>query len=160
LQCQKTKSLRIHLFKRKCGKGSLESDNSDGETYVRILSDVRDKKSNFSLHTPSARQQITIIFLVKTAKERGALQVCLVAPYLSYMRQDSIFNPGEGVTSNYFAHLVSGFVDSLITIDPHLHRIKSLSEIYSIPTKVSHAKSYFCMDKKKYCQSHLNWPRC
>jgi ribose-phosphate pyrophosphokinase len=85
--------------------------------------------------------------LSKTAKERGALQVCLVAPYLSYMRQDSIFNPGEGVTSNYFAHLVSGFVDSLITIDPHLHRIKSLSEIYSI--KVSHAANHISAWIKK-----------
>jgi ribose-phosphate pyrophosphokinase len=64
------------------------------------------------------------------------------------MRQDSIFNPGEGVTSNYFAHLVSGFVDSLITIDPH-HRIKSLSEIYSIPTKVSHAANHISAWIKK-----------
>jgi ribose-phosphate pyrophosphokinase len=30
----------------------------------------------------------------------------------------------------------------LITIDPHLHRIKSLSEIYNIPTKVTHAASH------------------
>jgi ribose-phosphate pyrophosphokinase len=62
------------------------------------------------------------------------------------MRQDSIFNPGEGVT-NYFAHLVSGF-DSLITIDPHLHRIKI--PIRNLQhTKVSHAANHISAWIKK-----------
>jgi ribose-phosphate pyrophosphokinase len=64
------------------------------------------------------------------------------------MRQDSIFNPGEGVTSNYFAHLVSGFVDSLITIDPHLHRIKSYPK-FTAPIKVSHAANHISAWIKK-----------
>src|SRR5690606_14279668 len=44
--------------------------------------------------------------------------------------------------SAYFAKLISGFADSLTTIDPHLHRRSSLSEIYSVPNKVIHAASH------------------
>ncbi|MGO4816868.1 ribose-phosphate pyrophosphokinase [Flavobacterium sp. W22_SRS_FP1] len=125
-------------------KGSLEMRQfPDGESYIRILSNVKDKKVILvcTLHQPDTKL-LPLYFLSKIAKELGAQHICLVAPYLSYMRQDNVFNPGEGVTSNYFASLLSGFIDSLITIDPHLHRIKSLSEIYDIPTKVTHAASH------------------
>jgi len=112
----------------------------DGESYVLILSDVKGKKVVLvcSLHQPDEKL-LPLYFLSNVAKELGAKCTCLVAPYLAYMRQDKIFHPGEGVTSNYFARLVSGFADSLVTVDPHLHRISSLGEIYSIPTKVVHA---------------------
>lgn len=125
-------------------KGSFELRQfPDGETYIRILSSVRNKTVVLvcTLHQPDAKL-LPLYFLSKTAKELGANTVFLVAPYLSYMRQDTIFNPGEAVTSTYFAHLVSSFVDFLITIDPHLHRRSSLSEIYTIPTKVAHAANH------------------
>jgi ribose-phosphate pyrophosphokinase len=57
------------------------------------------------------------------------------------MRQDTRFRPGEGVTSAYFASLLGGRIDWLVTMDPHLHRRKSLAEIYGIPTAVSPAGS-------------------
>lgn len=130
--------------KEKSEKGSLEMRQfPDGESYIRILSNVKDKKVILvcTLHQPDTKL-LPLYFLSKIAKELGAQHICLVAPYLSYMRQDTVFNPGEGVTSDYFASLLSGFIDSLITIDPHLHRIKSLSEIYDIPTKVTHAANH------------------
>ena len=55
------------------------------------------------------------------------------------MRQDKQFNPGESVSSRYFAELISHYFDRLITVDPHLHRYQSLDEIYSIPSVVLHA---------------------
>lgn len=115
----------------------------DGETYVRIDTDVRGKKAVLvcTLDRPEEKL-LPLYFLSKTAKDLGARCTCLVAPYLAYMRQDKRFKPGEGITSEYFASLISGFADSLITIDPHLHRRSSLSEIYSIPTTVSHASAH------------------
>lgn len=59
----------------------------------------------------------------------------LVAPYLAYMRQDQQFRPGEVVTSRMFAALVSRHVDWLVTVDPHLHRVHALDEIYAVPTR-------------------------
>ncbi|MAT54080.1 MAG: phosphoribosylpyrophosphate synthetase [Saprospirales bacterium] len=112
----------------------------DGESYVRILSDLTSQKVVLicTLDRPDAKL-LPLYFLSKIAKNSGARCTCLLSPYLAYMRQDKIFQPGEGVTSKYFAQILSGFADSLITVDPHLHRTSSLNKLYSIPTKVVHA---------------------
>jgi len=115
----------------------------DGESYTRILSDVRDKCVVIvcTLYQPDVKL-LPLYFLSQTAKALGAKCTCLVAPYLSYMRQDKQFHPGEGITSEYFGKLVSGFADTLTTVDPHLHRRKSLSEVYSIPSIIIHAADH------------------
>lgn len=112
----------------------------DGETYVQILSDVKGKRVVLvcTLHQPD-NKLLPLYFLSKTAMDLGADCTCLIAPYLAYMRQDKRFHQGEGITSNYFGSLISNFAETLVTVDPHLHRRSSLSEVYSIPTKVIHA---------------------
>lgn len=109
----------------------------DGETLVKILSDVQGQRVVIvcSLDRPDDKF-LPLYFICKTLKELGASHVTLVAPYLAYMRQDKRFHEGEAVTSDAFAILLSGFIDRLITVDPHLHRHHSLSEIYSVPTTV------------------------
>jgi ribose-phosphate pyrophosphokinase len=54
------------------------------------------------------------------------------------MRQDAVIQDGEAVTARSFAKIISRSFDWLVTIDPHLHRIHRLSEIYSIPARVLH----------------------
>lgn len=112
----------------------------DGETYIRIHSEVKGKRVIMvcTLNNPDEKL-LPLYFLSQTAKELGAACTCLVAPYLAYMRQDKQFKTGEGVTSTYFARFISNFADTLITIDPHLHRRQSMNEIYTIPCKVLHA---------------------
>ncbi len=112
----------------------------DGESYVRIDTPVtgRDVILLCTLDRPDDKL-LPLLFAAGTTKELGAARVGLVAPYLAYMRQDRRFQPGEAVTSHCFARLLSGFVDWLVTVDPHLHRRGNLSEIYSIPTQVAHA---------------------
>jgi ribose-phosphate pyrophosphokinase len=112
----------------------------DGETYVNVESDVRGAEIYVlaSLHQPDDKF-LPLYFLCRTLKELGAYSVKLIAPYLAYMRQDKRFNPGECITSDLFARLLSGFIDELITIDPHLHRHNSMGELYTIPVKVLHA---------------------
>jgi ribose-phosphate pyrophosphokinase len=61
------------------------------------------------------------------------------APSAIANRQDRRFQPGEAVTSTYFAKILSSQIDWMVTVDPHLHRRSSLAEIYSIPTQVMHA---------------------
>jgi ribose-phosphate pyrophosphokinase len=82
---------------------------------------------------------LPLYFLAATLRDLGATHVLLVAPYLAYMRQDHRFHAGEGITAMYFASLLSIFIDGLITVDPHLHRIQALREVYSVPSKVVHA---------------------
>ncbi len=112
----------------------------DGEVYVRIDAPIagRDVVLVCGLDKPGDKI-LPLLFLAATARDLGARRVGLVAPYLSFMRQDSRFKPGEGVTSTYFAQLLSGVVDWLVTVDPHLHRWGSLDAIYKIPSRVAHA---------------------
>lgn len=112
----------------------------DGETYIKIDSQVAGKEVLLicTLHQPDDKL-LPLYFLAKTLKEFGAIRITLVAPYLAYMRQDTRFQHGESITSEWFAKLLSSFVDELITIDPHLHRKSNLAEIYSIPTHILHA---------------------
>ena len=127
----------------------------DGESYVRILTEVKHKNVVLvcTLHQPDDKF-ISLYFFCKTAKALGAENIFLVAPYLSYMRQDKIFNPGEGVTSRYFGDLISEFIDGLVTVDPHLHRVESLSSVYSVPNIVVHA----AREISKWIQQNVSDP--
>jgi ribose-phosphate pyrophosphokinase len=106
----------------------------DGESYVRVESEIasRDVVIVASLHHPNDKL-LPLLFLADAARELGATQVGLVAPYLAYMRQDARFRPGEAITSRTFASLLSAHVDWLVTVDPHLHRFSSLRELYTVP---------------------------
>lgn len=106
----------------------------DGETYIRVLDDVsgRDVAILCQLHHPD-QSALSLLLLADTLRDLGAAKVGLIAPYLAYMRQDKRFNDGEGISSHYFANIISQHLDWLVTVDPHLHRISNLNEVYSIP---------------------------
>lgn len=112
----------------------------DGESYVRYHSDIAGRPVILvcSLNRPDEKTN-ALIFAAGAAKELGADGIGLVAPYLAYMRQDKRFHPGEAVTSTYFAAMINAWFDWMVTVDPHLHRRESLSEIYSIPTQALQA---------------------
>ena len=121
--------------------GGLETRRfPDGESYVRILSDVTDRRTAIlcTLARPDSRF-LMLVFAARELKTLGARSVTLIAPYLSYMRQDARFRPGEALTARHFAELISREFDRLITIDPHLHRYRDLREIYGIPATTLHS---------------------
>ncbi|SOY70942.1 Ribose-phosphate pyrophosphokinase (fragment) [Cupriavidus taiwanensis] len=82
---------------------------------------------------------VSLLLLSAAARENGAADVGLVAPYLAYMRQDARFHAGETVSAQHFASWLSREFDWLVTVDPHLHRITELSQVYTIPTRHVHA---------------------
>ena len=82
---------------------------------------------------------IPLLFTLRTARELGAAAIGLVAPYLCYLRQDRRFEPGQAVAARLFAQMLGPHLDWLVTVDPHLHRIHTLPEVYTIPTMVVHA---------------------
>jgi len=112
----------------------------DGEIYLRVDGDVRGRAVIMvcTLHDPDTRF-LPLALMSDNLRELGAGMIGLVAPYLPYMRQDRRFQPGEALTSSSFARLLSAKCDWLVTVDPHLHRRKSLAEIYTIPAAVAHA---------------------
>lgn len=112
----------------------------DGESYVRLLASVRglDVCLVCTLDRPDDKL-MPLLLMANAAREAGARSTNLVAPYLAYMRQDQSFHTGETVSARHFAQWISRHFDALVTVDPHLHRIKDLSEIYSIATRVVRA---------------------
>lgn len=109
----------------------------DGESYLRYEDTLKGRKIIIvdTLDHPNEKI-LPLLFAANTAKELGATEVGLIAPYLAYMRQDTRFHSGEAITSAHFAKLISQSFDWMITVDPHLHRYHTLSEIYAIPTQV------------------------
>ena len=110
----------------------------DGERYLRVLDavDGRELLVATALRDPDA-QLPSLFFLADTLRELGASRVGLVAPYLPYMRQDARFHSGEAVTSRSIAAWVDAHFDGLVTVDPHLHRIKTLGELFRVPGVVA-----------------------
>lgn len=127
----------------------------DQESYVRIDTPVAgcDVILICTLDRPDEKF-LPLAFTAATARQLGAARVGLVAPYLGYMRQDKRFNDGEGITAEYFGGLLSRAVDWLVTVDPHLHRYRALSEIYTIPAQAVNAAPLLA----QWIQQHVTMP--
>jgi len=112
----------------------------DGETHVQVHTPVAGESVVLACTLARPDEKLLpLLLLAATVRDLGASSVGLVAPYLCYLRQDRRFEPGEGITSAYFAQLLSHSMDWLVTTDPHLHRYGDLGEIYLIPTVATHA---------------------
>ncbi len=80
------------------------------------------------LHQPNEKLA-QLMLVAPAARELGARELVLVAPYLAYMRQDIAFHPGEAVSQRHLGAALAAWFDAVVTVDPHLHRIASLDEI-------------------------------
>jgi len=107
----------------------------DGELKMRIPADVRGKHAVvvYSFQPYPGEVLIEALFAMGACRQQGAKKVTLVAPYMGFMRQDKMFHPGEAVSNRIVAQLLSS-ADHIITMDPHLHRIHSLHEIFRTKT--------------------------
>ncbi|MBI5553144.1 MAG: ribose-phosphate diphosphokinase [Candidatus Diapherotrites archaeon] len=129
------KSLRQHLkaksMKYSCGHFP------DGELHMRFEEPVRGKEIILvqSLYGKPNDALIELVFAAKTLKRLKARKVTAVIPYLAYMRQDKEFHPGECVSAQHMSELLNGCLDELVAVDPHLHRIRKMSDAFTIPAK-------------------------
>ncbi len=112
----------------------------DGETYWRYDTPVAGRSVALlcTLDRPDEKA-LPLLFAAAAARDLKATRIGMIAPYLAYMRQDHRFKPGEAITSDTFAKIVSAQFGWLVTVDPHLHRRASLDEIYSVPARALHA---------------------
>lgn len=92
-----------------------------------------------SLDQPN-NKLVELMLAAETARAMGARHLTLVAPYLCYMRQDIAFHPGEAVSQRIVGDFLTRLFDAVITVDPHLHRIRDLNE--ALPG--IHAKAISC----------------
>ncbi len=106
----------------------------DGDIYLKFNTSLKGKTLIIvqSFQPNPAASLLNVMFAAETAKDIGAKKVILVAPYLAYLRQDARFHPGEAVSSKIVGKWLSQCLDKVITFDPHIHRYKSLRDVFSI----------------------------
>jgi ribose-phosphate pyrophosphokinase len=105
----------------------------DGESLVRLPESLPQEVILYCSFTDPNRQLIELELMAATAAELGATRLILVAPYLCYMRQDKAFHPGEAVSQRIIGELLARHIDTLITVDPHLHRTHHLE--HAVPVR-------------------------
>ncbi len=125
----------------------------DKELYLKFNENVKGKDVVIiqSFYNNINQSLIETLFACYTAKDLGARKVTLVATYFPYLRQDKMFNKGECVSDKIVARLFDKSIDKIIIINPHMHRRKSLNEIFKIKTHILTAKSLILdyLDKKR-----------
>lgn len=104
----------------------------DGESRVR-LPPVLSRRAILcrSLDHPNDKL-VELLLAAGEARNLGVDSLTLVAPYLAYMRQDCSFHPGEAISQQVVGHLLAGYFDGLVSVDPHLHRVHTLEQ--AVPT--------------------------
>jgi ribose-phosphate pyrophosphokinase len=109
----------------------------DGESLVRLPTELPEHVIICrSLNQPNDKL-IELLLTATTARQLGAKRITLVAPYMSYMRQDIANQPGEAVSQRIIGKLLADLFDDVLTVDPHLHRISSLTEAIPIKNAIS-----------------------
>jgi len=100
----------------------------DGETRLRLPERLPGHVVLcLTLDHPNSRL-VELVLAAATARDLGVKHITLVAPYLCYMRQDKAFHPGEAVSQRIVGSLLSQWIDALITVDSHLHRVHQLKD--------------------------------
>ena len=109
----------------------------DGESRVRLPQRLPEHVVLCrSLQDPN-HKLVELELAAATARQLGARQLTLVAPYLCYMRQDTAFRPGEAVSQRIVGELLARRFDTLITVDPHLHRVQALNQAVPVSRAVA-----------------------
>lgn len=87
-----------------------------------------------SLH--DANQRLVSLLLAADAYRRsGVTRLVLVAPYLGYLRQDTVFQPGQPLSRDVIGRWLGGAFDRVVTVQAHLHRTADLSDVFSVPAE-------------------------
>jgi len=101
----------------------------DGES----LPNVGDCPSNVlfycSLDRPDAKL-MSMLLAADALRRAGAKRLVLVVPYLPYMRQDAVFEPGEPLSRDVLGGLLGARFERIVTVEPHLHRTHDLTAVF------------------------------
>lgn len=99
----------------------------DGESLVRVEGTAGTAFLYRSLDDPNAKL-VELLLAASALRDAGVARVVLIAPYLAYMRQDMAFREGEAVSQRVIGQLLADCFDGVVTVDPHLHRVRSLGD--------------------------------
>ena len=109
----------------------------DGESKVTLPTNLPSHVILYrSLDHPNDKL-IELLLAAEGCRYYGVKKLTLIAPYLSYMRQDKAFKSGEVISQKVIGKLLSKSFDGVLTVDSHLHRIHNLSQAIPIVNAVN-----------------------
>ncbi len=84
----------------------------------------------YATFDPPNEKLLAVLFAAEALRRNGCRRLILIAPYLCYMRQDTAFQPGEGVSQKVIGELLSDAIDRVITVNAHLHRTTDIRSVF------------------------------
>ena len=109
----------------------------DGETRLQLPESLPEHVVLCQTLDHPNSKLVELVLTAATVRDLGAKHITLVAPYLCYMRQDKAFHPGEAVSQRIIGSLLSQWIDALITVDSHLHRIHRLKDAVPVDPAIN-----------------------
>jgi len=109
----------------------------DGESRLRLPDALPAEVALYRSLDRPGEKLVELMLAAETARALGAVRLTLVAPYLCYMRQDMAFQPGEAVSQRIVGRFLADLFDALVTVDPHLHRVRTLVEAVPVRRAVA-----------------------
>ena len=116
------------LLRIPCGDIAIHSF-PDGESLVAVPTSADIAVVYCSLDHPNTKL-IELAFAASALRDQGVGRLMLVAPYLCYMRQDTVFHAGEAVSQRVMGRWLAAMFDRIITVDPHLHRTADIRDVF------------------------------
>lgn len=101
----------------------------DGECLPKVEPVQGDVALYRSLNRPDGKV-MPLLLAADALRRGGAGRVTLVAPYLCYMRQDEVFQPGQPLSRDVIGRLLGEAFDAIVTVEPHLHRTTDLASAF------------------------------
>ena len=102
----------------------------DGESLPRVVEAAGAVAIYRSLWAPDDKI-LPLLLAADALRRRGASRIVLIAPYLCYLRQDTVFRPGEPLSRDVVGRLLGERFDAVVTVEPHLHRTHDLSTVFA-----------------------------
>lgn len=91
----------------------------DGEIYVRIVSDIKDKECAVVQSTPDNDSLVELLLSLDLLRDLGASKVHAIVPYLGYSRQDKRFQGGESLSAKTVLKIIDSLSDSILSVNCH-----------------------------------------
>ncbi|MDQ0465971.1 ribose-phosphate pyrophosphokinase [Caulobacter ginsengisoli] len=105
----------------------------DGETLPTVPAGLASTVILYRRLDHPDRRLIPLLLAADAARRAGARRLVLVAPYLPYLRQDTVFAPGQPVSRDAIGQVLGGAFDRIVTVNAHLHRTRDLAEVFGHP---------------------------
>src|SRR6266568_2093016 len=114
---------------------------SDGNTFVRILENVRGQRVYLVQSTvfPSNDNFMELLFWIDALKRAGAESVTLLMPYFSYAKGDKKDEPRVSIRARVCADAIEvAGADRVVTMDLHAPQIQGffhlpVDDLYALP---------------------------